>query len=231
MEKKFDSFRALKSVSLDISKGDILAIIGHNGSGKTTLMRIMATLDLPTSGEYRYKKREVKDLYELNRKVTLVFQKTTMFSSTVEDNIAYGLKVRGISDEKRERKVRKALELVKMTEHAEKKAKKLSGGEQQRVAMARALVTDPELLLLDEPTSNIDPGNAKIVENSIREISKKNGTTVVFATHSLFQAKRLSEKTAHLFDGRILEKGKTEQVFENPKDERTKKFLSGKLIT
>lgn len=220
----------MKSISLEIRKGDLLAFIGHNGSGKTTLLRILASLELPTSGRYLYRGEEINELYDLNKRATLVFQKSTMFNSSVEDNIAYGLKVRDFSRSEVESKVSEALELVKMQDHASKNAKDLSGGEQQRVALARAFVIDPDLLLLDEPTSNVDPGNAKIVEEAIKEIVEKNDTTVVLATHTLFQAKRLSNRTAHLYDGKILEEGKTEELFENPKHEKTKGFVSGELI-
>ena len=220
----------MKSVSIEINEGDLLAFIGHNGSGKTTLLRILASLDLPTSGKYLYRGKEIDDLYELNKRVTLVFQKSVMFNASVEDNIAYGLKVRDYSKSEVDEKVSKALDLVKMQNHVEKNAKDLSGGEQQRVALARAFVIDPDLLLLDEPTANVDPGNAKIVEEAIKKIVERNNTTVVIATHTLFQAKRLSNRTAHLYNGEILEEGKTEELFENPKDEKTKKFISGELI-
>lgn len=228
--KKFGSFEALKSISLGIKEGELLAFIGHNGSGKTTLLRILASLDTPTGGKYLYRGKEIDELYKLNKNVTLVFQKSTMFNSSVKENIAYGLKVRNLSKSKINEKVSEALELVKMQDHVDKNAKNLSGGEQQRVALARAFVIDPELLLLDEPTANVDPGNAKIVEEAIKEIVKEKSTTVAIATHTLFQAKRLADRTAHLYDGKIVEKGKTKELFENPRDERTEKFVSGELI-
>jgi len=220
----------LKSISLEIEEGELLAFIGHNGSGKTTLLRILATLDTPTSGRYLYRGKEIDELYKLNKRVTLVFQKSTMFNSSVEENVAYGLKMRNFPKLEIEGKVSEALELVKMQDHAEKNAKDLSGGEQQRIALARAFVTDPELLLLDEPTANIDPGNAKIVERAIRKIVEDGNTTVAIATHTLFQARRLSERTAHLYDGEILEEGRTKELFENPRNEKTEKFISGELI-
>lgn len=220
----------MKSISLEIEEGELLAFIGHNGSGKTTLLRILATLDTPTSGRYLYRGKEIDELYKLNKRVTLVFQKSTMFNSSVEENVAYGLKMRNFPKLEIEGKVSEALELVKMQDHAEKNAKDLSGGEQQRIALARAFVTDPELLLLDEPTANIDPGNAKIVERAIRKIVEDGNTTVAIATHTLFQARRLSERTAHLYDGEILEEGRTKELFENPRNEKTEKFISGELI-
>lgn len=209
----------------------MLALIGHNGSGKTTLLRILATLSAPTEGDYIYKGKRIEDLYELRDKITLVFQEAKMFNSTVEKNIAYGLKMRNLPESEISERVDEGLELIKMQEHADKNAKKLSGGEQQRVALARAFATDPELLLLDEPTSNIDPGNAKIIEEAIKKISGEKDTTVIMATHTLFQTKRLSDRTAHLYDGKILEEGNTEEIFENPKNEKTEKFISGELIT
>ncbi len=228
--KKFGSFEALKSISLEIKEGDLLAFIGHNGSGKTTLLRILASLDIPTSGKYIYRGDEIDELYKLNRRVTLVFQKSTMFNSSVKDNIAYGLKVRNFSKSKIDNKVSEALKLVKMQDHVNKNAKNLSGGEQQRVALARAFVIDPDLLLLDEPTANVDPGNAKIVEEAIKEIVEEKNTTVAIATHTLFQAKRLSNRTVHLYQGKIVEEGGTKELFKNPRDEKTKKFVSGELI-
>ncbi len=221
----------MKSISLDIEKDNLLALIGHNGSGKTTLLRILATLSLPTEGDFIYKGEKIEDLYELKGKTTLVFQEAKMFNSTVEKNISYGLKMKNLPASEIEERVNEGLKLIKMEDHASKNAKKLSGGEQQRVALARAFATDPELLLLDEPTSNIDPGNAKIIEEAIKKISNEKNTTVIMATHTLFQTKRLSDRTAHLYDGKILEEGKTKRIFENPKNNKTEKFISGKLIT
>jgi len=229
--KKFDFFKALKSISLEIEKDKLLGLIGHNGSGKTTLLRILATLSVPSQGEYLYKGEKIGNLYQLKDQTTLVFQKAKMFNRSVKKNISYGLRTKNLPKSKIEKGVEEGLELIKMQDQAEKNAKKISGGEKQRVALARAFATNPELLLLDEPTSNIDPGNSKIIEDAIKKISDEKDTTVILATHTLFQTKRLSDRTAHLYDGKIVEEGKTEKVFENPKNEKTKKFISGKLIT
>lgn len=230
VSKRYENVPALDKINLEIKRGEILAIIGNSGAGKTTLLRILAMLEKQSEGEYYYDGVEVKGNEDsFRKKITMVFQKPVMFNTSVYNNIAYGLRLRGYSGDEIKKRVENALRLVKLEGYEKYNAKKLSGGEQQRVAIARALVIDPELLVMDEPTANLDPSNVVIIERAIKEIVENNGTTVVLATHNLFQAKRLSDRTAHLFNGRLIEVGETKQLFENPENEITKKFITGEL--
>lgn len=226
----YDGKIALDDVSLDVRKGEVLSIIGPNGAGKTTMLRIMALLNKPVKGEIFYRGAKVRksNISRLRGKVTMVFQRAVLFNTSVFDNIAYGLNLRGYPSGEIERRVRRVLELVGMEKFSKRRAKTLSSGEQQRVVIARALALEPELLLLDEPTANLDPANVAIVEDIVRGL--KNDTTVVVTTHNLFQARRLPDRVACLLDGSLIDVGETDDIFKHPKDERTKWFISGKLF-
>lgn len=213
--KTFGNRRALDSVNLQIRKGEILALLGPNGSGKTTLLKILAFIEKPTKGEIHFGGVQVldKNREQVRMESTMVFQKTILFSTSVYNNIAYGLKIRGTPRTKIDDQVRKALSLVKLEGFEKRQAKKLSGGEQQRVTLARALVLNPRLLLLDEPTANLDPKNASIIEESIAMVNRELGTTVVIATHNMFQAKNLPQRVALITEGQIGEIGEPAQIF------------------
>ncbi|ASJ11753.1 ABC transporter ATP-binding protein [Thermococcus thioreducens] len=230
--KSYEDHRALDGVSLEVKKGEIFCVMGHSGAGKTTLLRILALLERPDSGEYFFDGKPVNWSRpgELRKNITMVFQTPVMFNTTVFKNIAYGLKLRGYSRAEIEKKVHEVLSLVRLEGYEKRKAKTLSGGEKQRVAIARAIVLEPKLLLMDEPTANLDPTNSAIIEDIVKEITKKNGTTIVFSTHNMFQAKRLADRVAHMYAGRIVEVGKTRDIFENPENELTRKFINGELF-
>jgi len=167
-------------VNLQILEGEILALLGPNGSGKTTILKILAFIENPTGGEVIFQGKRVnfKNTEEERLQSTLVFQKTTVFGTSVYNNIVYGLKLRKVPKETGDREVKKALELVKLEGFEKRNARKLSGGEQQRVAIARALVLKTKLLLLDEPTANLDPKNAGILEEVIHTVNRENRTTI-----------------------------------------------------
>ncbi len=229
--KKYGDITALKDISLEIKKGEIFSVMGVNGAGKTTLLRIIAGIDKPTSGEFYYNNRRVENNYRhhVRRNCTMVFQRCVLFDTTVYKNITYGLNLRGYSRKETEMKVSDALKKLKLDGYENKPAKRISGGEQQRVSLARALVLDPELMLLDEPTLNLDPGNAAIIEKVINDI--KDETTVVLATHDLYQVKKISDRVAHILDGTIVEIGSSKDIFKNPRDERTLKFINKEIIS
>ena len=224
-----DSRVVIKQLNLKVREGQVLAVIGPNGSGKTTLLRMMALLDKPTDGEIYYKgeKADNSSVKVILGKVTMVFQRTASFNKTVYKNVAYGLELKKMSESEIKRRVTQVLDLVGMKKFVNRRSKKLSGGEQQRVAIARALVLEPELLLLDEPTANLDPKNTLEIERIINKIKKR--TTVVIATNNPFQASRLSDRVVCLLNGRLIGEGTPKEIIDRPKDARIKKFARGEL--
>jgi tungstate transport system ATP-binding protein len=213
--KTYGSKIVLDTVNLQVHEGEILALLGPNGSGKTTLLKILAFVENPTSGEVKFQGKAVnfKNTEKERLQSTLVFQKTALFSTSVYNNIAYGLKIRKVTKEKRDAKVKKVLDLVKLSGFEKRNARHLSGGEQQRVAIARALVLKTKLLLLDEPTANLDPINAGLLEEVIDTVNRENKVTIVMATHNMFQAKKLPHRIALMDEGKITEAGVPEEVF------------------
>ncbi|UCH02668.1 MAG: ABC transporter ATP-binding protein [Candidatus Bathyarchaeota archaeon] len=216
--KKYGERTALKNISLRVAKGEILSIIGPNGSGKTTLLRTMAGIETQTSGILFFEghKIDAGTVVKVRRKSTMVFQKTVLFNTTVYRNIAYGLKLRATPSQEIEERVKEALSIVRLQGYEGRMAKSLSGGEQQRVALARALALDTAILFLDEPTANLDPTSASIVEEAISWISRERKTTIVIATHNMFQAENLGERTALLIEGKIQQIGRTKEIFRSP---------------
>ena len=213
--KTYYNKTVVNSVNLQIHEGEILALLGPNGSGKSTILKILAFIENPTSGEVIFQSNEVnyKNTEKERIQSTLVFQKTTVFSTSVYNNIAYGLKVRKVPQSTRDEEIKRALKLVKLEGFEKRNAKKLSGGEQQRVAIARALVLKTKLLLLDEPTANLDPKNAGILEEVIDRVNRENKVTIVMATHNMFQAKTVPHRIALMDEGKISEVGAPAEVF------------------
>ncbi len=209
IEKSFGPIKALRDTNLKIMRGKITALLGPSGSGKTTLLRILAGLESPTKGTVLYENSLITDSnrHLLRRKATMVFQRSVFFDTTVFKNVAYGLKLRGYSKTEIKDKVEGVLELLRLDDCEKRRAKKLSGGEQQRVSLARALVLNREILLLDEPTVNIDPKNVSIIEETILRVNREYRTTIALATHNMFQAEAISERVALLLEGTIRKVG------------------------
>lgn len=228
--REYDGISALRGVNLEVEDGEILTIIGPNGAGKTTMLRILALLDEPSKGEviYRGLKVEGSNAHQYRKKVTMVFQRPALFNTTVFENIAYGLRLRDHEEHYVPAKVESVLNSVLLKGFGSRMAKKLSGGEQQRVILARALALEPELLLLDEPTANLDPTNAIIVEKIIRRL--RGRTTVVVATHNIFQAKRISDRVGCLLNGAIIDVDRPKNIFTKPKNEIIRKFARGEFF-
>lgn len=213
--KIYGEITALNNITLKIPRNQIFTIIGPNGSGKTTLLKILAFLERPTKGTLLFDGELVKErnLDRLRLNSTMVFQKTTLFDTTVAKNIAYGLRLRGSSKNEIAEKIRNALRIVRLEGYEKRHAKKLSGGEQQRVALARALALNTKLLLLDEPTANLDPKNACIIEEIIATVNRESKVTTVMATHNMFQAKNLPQCIALITNGKISEVGTPTEIF------------------
>jgi tungstate transport system ATP-binding protein len=227
IKKSYRSINALNSISLSMEGGKIIVLLGVNGAGKTTLMRILAGLEHAASGQiiFNHQKMDSKKLRQVS---TLVFQKTAMFTMNVYDNLAFGLKIRKVPKEDIAKRVPEALQAVRLSKFEKRRAKKLSGGEQQRIALARAFLLDSQVLLLDEPTANLDPNSATIIEKAIID-KKSSQRIIIMATHNLNQARRMADEIVHIHNGEVVEVGKSEDFFENPKSEITRKFINGEL--
>lgn len=215
LKKVYNNKIVLDVDNLDFQEGKIYAIVGPNGSGKTTLLNILNLLEKPEEGQIFFHDQEItnksnEDTLEIRRRMTLVNQDPFLFHSTVYDNIAYGLKIRSIPPKVQKSRIKSALNIVGLSGFKDRRANQLSGGEAQRAVIARALVIEPEVLFLDEPTANIDQKHVDVVERIIKKIRKEIKTTVIFTTHDLSQAYRLADEVISLLDGKIIK-----QVPEN----------------
>jgi tungstate transport system ATP-binding protein len=215
LKKAYNNKIVLDVNNLNFQEGKIYAIVGPNGSGKTTLLNILNLLEKPDEGQIFFYDQEItnksnSDTLDIRRRMTLVNQDPFLLHSTVYDNIAYGLKIRSIPSKVQKSRIRSALNIVGLSGFKDRKANQLSGGEAQRVVIARALVIEPEVLFLDEPTANIDQKHLDVVERIIKKIKKEIRTTVIFTTHDLSQAYRLADEVISLLDGKIIK-----QVPEN----------------
>jgi tungstate transport system ATP-binding protein len=211
----YSSLTAVNSVSLSLEPNKIWVLVGVNGSGKTTLLRLLAGLEQPDSGSIIFDNM-ARNTDELQQIATLVFQKTVMFNRSVYSNLEFGLRIRGFEKDVIQKRIIEALEIVGLNGFDNRNAKRLSGGEQQRVALARAFLLEPRILLLDEPTSNLDVNSAKIIENVILE-RKRSNTLILLSTHNLRQAKRLADEVAHIHEGKIVNQANVKDFFAKPK--------------
>ena len=232
VSKSYNGRLVLRVDSLDIRRGEILAVVGPSGAGKSTLLRLLNFLEPPTSGSIRFLDSEFSPErtlpLELRRRVTTVFQRPILLNRTVWANVAYGLKLRGRRQSAGQ--VQAALEQVGLTSIAQQKARTLSGGEAQRVALARAMVLQPDVLLLDEPTANLDPYNVGLIEEIVRTLNVERGTSLILVTHNVFQAKRLAHRIALFLEGQIAEIADAEEFFGSPRDPRTAAFVRGEMV-
>lgn len=232
--KSYGTREVLNVPELTIPGQQIYAMLGPNGCGKTTLLRILALLHKNTSGRVEVLGEEVdwskEQMLRLRRQMAMVTQTAFMFEGTVASNVAYGLKVRGQKGREVKQKVDEVLELVGMTAFVKQDTRSLSGGERQKVAIARAIALKPQVLFLDEPTANIDPRSSLDIEKYIKLINQDLHTTIIMVTHNLFQARRLADLVYFMWDGKIIETGNTQEMFNNPQDKRTRLFLLGDAV-
>ena len=232
VRKDYSDRSVLQVDELDIYQGEVFALVGPSGAGKSTLLRLLNFLESPTQGTIHFEKSEfsaTRDMpVDIRRKVTTVFQNPMLLNRSVWANVHYGLKLRGLRDSSA--RIQAALDNVGMLEFAEKRARFLSGGEAQRVALARAIVLQPEVLLLDEPTANLDPYNIGVIEETVAELNRRQGTTVVLVTHNIFQARRMAQRVALLLDGDVVEIAGVDEFFSSPRDPRTAAFVRGEMV-
>lgn len=235
--------KVLNGVTLPIYENRVTALIGPSGCGKTTLLRCFNRMhDLYPNANYEGEillhpdQRNILgkeiDPMEVRMRIGMVFQKPNPFPKSIYENVAYGLKVRGVKKKSFiEERVEKSLQQAGLWNEAKDRlhssATALSGGQQQRLCIARALATEPEILLLDEPTSALDPISTRHIEELVGELRKD--VTIVIVTHSLHQAARVSDYTAFMYLGDLIEFGESDQIFTNPKDRRTENYITGRF--
>ena len=215
----------LESISLQFAAGPPTVLIGPNGSGKTTLLRLAMGLIEPTAGRVTHAGRErVPPTLR-----AIVFQRPAMLRRSAAANLRYALNAAGVARAEWPTRVPELLALVGLTGLGERPARKLSGGEQQRLALARALARDPEVLFLDEPTASLDPAATKAVEDVVRAVAAR-GIKVVMSTHDLGEARRLAGEIVLLHRGRVAESGPAQSFFDKPKTEEARRFVAGELL-
>jgi polar amino acid transport system ATP-binding protein len=228
--KSFGDLKILKGISLDVTEGEVVGIIGPSGSGKSTFLRCLNLLEQPDSGEVFIDKNELKkdkNIDKLRRNIGMVFQQFNLFPHiTVKKNIMLApVDLKIMSKEEAESKAYELLKRVGLADKADSYPKQLSGGQQQRVAIARALAMNPGVMLFDEPTSALDPEMVVEVLEVIKELALSS-MTIIIVTHEMRFARDVANRILFMDGGRIIEEGSPDSIFQNPKEERTKKFLS-----
>lgn len=232
LTKAYNGRVVLDLTHLEIHSGEIFALVGPSGSGKSTLLRLLNFLEAPTRGTIHFDQVELSAARDaplsLRRRVTTVFQQPLLLDDNVWNNVTYGLRLRGEKD--LQARTQQALQEVGLSKLAHQRARTLSGGEAQRVALARAMVLQPDVLLLDEPTANLDPYNVGLIEQIALRLNQERGTTLVLVTHNVFQAHRLAQRVALLLEGKMVEVAPVEQFFDAPVDARTRAFVRGDMV-
>ena len=222
----------LRIPRLEIAAGEILAVVGPSGAGKSTLLRLLNFLEAPSRGCIQFEGQPFAAGIALplaaRRRVTTVSQRPVLLNRSVQANVEYGLRLRG--ERRGAPAARAAIEQVGLAAFTRQSALTLSGGEAQRVALARAVVLRPAVLLLDEPTANLDPYNVALIEDTVRSLNRQQGTTLVLVTHNLFQAQRLAQRVAFLLDGALVELADADRFFHVPQDPRAAAFVRGEMV-
>lgn len=227
--KEYDDKLILNIDNLIIKKSKIIGIVGSNGAGKSTLVNIIGGLEKASGGRLLYDGEQ--DLNKIYKEITVVFQHPYLLMTSVYNNIAYPLKLRKFKKHKIKNEVIMLLEDMEIRDLEKQRANTLSGGERQKVALARALAFNPSLLLLDEPTANIDPNSMVIMENMIKKINKTKGTTIIIVTHNLAQARRICDKVIVMDRGEIIEEGDIEEIMQNPQNIVTRNLINKEFIS
>lgn len=237
INKSYDGhITALDDINLTIQDGEIFGIIGQSGAGKSTLIRCINMLEPPTSGEVLINDKDMtklsqKELREERKHIGMIFQHFNLLSSrTVYENVAFPLELAKVPKAEQEKRICSILELVGLTEYRNKYPAQLSGGQKQRVGIARAIVSDPSVLLSDEATSALDPETVKSILQLLKDINKKLGITIIMITHQMEVIKQIADRVAVIENGRIIEESSVVDLFTAPKTETSRKFI-GSVIS
>ncbi|MDK8475874.1 MULTISPECIES: methionine ABC transporter ATP-binding protein [unclassified Corynebacterium] len=234
-QQKKAEVKALDDVSLTVDSGEIIGIIGYSGAGKSTLVRMINGLDTPTSGELLLDGQNIvgmseKKLRGIRRNIGMIFQQFNLMNSrTAAGNIEYPLQLQGIGKRERQQRVQELLDFVGLGDKGKSYPEQLSGGQKQRVGIARALATNPSLLLADEATSALDPTTTQEVLDLLRRVNKELGITIVVITHEMEVVRSIADKVAVMENGRVVEQGSVYQVFSNPQTAVAAKFVATSL--
>ncbi len=230
--KEYSDKRVLDIEELNLEDGKITGIIGPSGAGKSTLLYMLNGLEKVTNGKIVFDGKELKSEpdIETRRQMSMVFQKPIVFNTSVYENMAYSLKLRGLPKMEIQDKVLKLASFIGLEDKLRQRAVTLSGGEAQRLSLARAIIHKPKVLLLDEPTANLDPANVAMIEKLILHAKIEYKTSIVLVTHNMFQAKRLADNVVFLLNGNVIESGESAQIFSSPQDARTLDFIEGRMI-
>lgn len=226
VRKTFGSFVALEGVTLEVYAGEFFTLLGPSGCGKTTLLRLIAGFEHPTGGDLELFGNAIAALPPHKRPINTVFQHYALFPHlNVEQNVAFGLEMLGQSKRERTKAVGRALELVQMSEFAERKPAQLSGGQQQRIALARALAPNPKVLLLDEPLSALDLKLRHAMRGELKTLQRETGVTFIFVTHDQEEALTMSDRIAVMSQGRVRQVGTPAEIYETPVDRFVADFV------
>jgi tungstate transport system ATP-binding protein len=230
LRKRYGSCFELAIDSLDVMRGEVFCLLGPTGAGKSTLLRLLAGLESATDGEMSFDAEPLSQELPLaiRRRIVMVHQRPHLLSGSVRYNVEYGLRIRKAQDGTA--KAEAVMRRLGIDGLASQSIRQLSGGQMQLAALARAIVVEPAVLLLDEPTSNLDPARVAMVENLIQEIQRENRVTVVWTTHNLFQARRIASRIGLIWDGTLIEVAGKEKFFNSPVDARTAEFIQGKIV-
>jgi phosphate transport system ATP-binding protein len=237
----YGDFQALENISFKIPENKVTALIGPSGCGKSTFLRTLNRMNdliegIEVDGDVFIDQQEIYqngiDVVDLRRKIGMVFQDPNPFPKSIYENVAYGPKAHGITDQEEldrivEKSLRQAALWSEVKDNLDKSALSISGGQQQRLCIARALAVSPDILLMDEPTSSLDPVATAKIEDLINDL--KQDYTIVIVTHSMQQAARISDYTAFFYIGQLIEHGLTEKLFENPEEQKTEDYITGRF--
>jgi len=226
VKKDYEGKEIIKGISLDIYEGEFLTLLGPSGCGKTTLLRTISGLEMVSSGKVYIDGEEVTDVIPRKREVNTIFQNFALFSHmTVEKNIAFGLKMKKVPNVEIKKRVKDIIKLIRMEGYEERKPNQLSGGQQQRVALARGLVNNPKVLLLDEPLSSLDMKLRKEMEIELKRLQKKMGITFIYVTHDQDEALSMSDRVAIINNGIIEQIDTPKNIYDKPKTRFVADFI------